>query len=150
MTAIACPYCGAMMNAPIKFCVSCGRAVGSAEIRKFGGLKMLMRGGITKRLNDTSSSRSYDLSKKSYGWQRSMRHIMLNLSYILLGLFLYYCLVRFVFKVMPPNGSDSPLPSKAVPAPALVPSPAATAPVPEKTTAPAAASRGASGRRPRN
>ncbi len=99
MTVIACPYCGAMMNLPLRFCVSCGRPTTTAG--KFGGLKVITRGGATKRLDDSGSGQSFDRSKKSYRFQRLMRQILLNTSYVLIAVLLYYFTAQFVLKEFP-------------------------------------------------
>jgi hypothetical protein len=98
MTAVSCPYCGAAMNSPLKFCVSCGRATTKAGGTKLGGLKRLMRGAVTKRLDDNISVSNFDRSKKSYRVQRGMRQLLLNLSFLLVIVLVYYFAVRFILK----------------------------------------------------
>lgn len=98
MTAISCPYCGAAMNLPLKFCVSCGRATTKQGGTKLGGLKRLMRGAVTKRLDDNMTVSKFDRSKKSYRFQRGIRQLLLNLSFILLIVLVYYFAVRFILK----------------------------------------------------
>lgn len=90
MPAISCPYCGATMNLPLKFCVSCGRAISEEEIQKHGGLKNMQGGGNTKRLDDHPGPSSFDRAKRSYGIERGLRSFFMNFSYLLLFLIIFY------------------------------------------------------------
>jgi len=106
MTVISCPYCGANMNLPLKFCLSCGRPVSSQDMKRFGGLKNVMKAGITRRLDETPNSSNYDLARKSYGLRRSLRTFAATLFYILLLVSLYYFAVRFILKQALPGNAD--------------------------------------------
>ena len=103
MSAVSCPYCGASINLPLRFCLTCGRSVSTAEMKKLGGLKTTMRAGVTKRLEDNISSASFDLSKKSYRIQRIVRHILQTAGYVMLMLLLYYVIVVFVWGTSVPD-----------------------------------------------
>ncbi len=64
------------MNLPLRFCVSCGRALSSKESGKLGGLKALLRAGVTKRLEDPPAAGNFDRAKRSYGFERSLRQLV--------------------------------------------------------------------------
>ncbi len=106
MTVISCPYCGSNMNLPLKFCLSCGRPVSSQDVKRFGGLKNVLKSGITRRLAETPSSAQFDLARKSYGVRRSLRTLAVTLFYILLLVSLYYFAVRFILKQALPGNAD--------------------------------------------
>jgi hypothetical protein len=93
MPAMSCPHCGATMNSSLKFCISCGRAISAEDAKKFGGIKSVMKSGVTKRLDDMLSASSFGKAKKSYGGQRFVRQFLLVLSVsilILLAVFVTY------------------------------------------------------------
>lgn len=106
MAAVSCPYCGATLNLPLKFCLSCGRPVSSQEAKKLGGLKSTMKAGVTKRLDETPSPSNFDLARKSYRVQRTLREFATTLFYILLLVSLYYFAVKFILKQALPGNAD--------------------------------------------
>jgi hypothetical protein len=106
MAAVSCPYCGATLNLPLKFCLSCGRPVSSQEAKKLGGLKSTMKAGVTKRLDETPSPSNFDLARKSYRIQRTLREFATTLCYILLLVSLYYFAVKFILKQALPGNAD--------------------------------------------
>src|SRR4029453_17453288 len=106
MTVIGCLFCGANMNLPLKFCLSCGRPVSSQDVKRFGGLKNIMKAGITKRLDETPNSSHFDLARKSYTLRRSLRSFAATLFYILLLVSLYYFSFRFILKQALPGNVD--------------------------------------------
>lgn len=103
------------MNAPLKFCLTCGRLISEADKKRFGGIKALGKGGVTKRLGEVLSPASFGLSKKSYGMQRSMREFLLQFS-LALGFifFVIFGLKYFLEHVLP-----TLVPKQAVPAPKI-------------------------------
>src|SRR5688572_12638765 len=98
MSATACPYCGSALSSTLKFCVSCGRSVGTGEQGRLGGRVTSPKAAITKRLDDDVNASSFGPSRKSYSFQRGMRHFLLNVSYGLVVVIAFYVLIRFVFK----------------------------------------------------
>lgn len=99
MPGMSCPHCGATMNSSLKFCISCGRAISAEDAKKFGGIKSVMKAGVTKRLDDMLSASSFGKAKKSYGGQRFMRQFLLMLS-----VFIVILLVAFAtYKLMVPK-----------------------------------------------
>lgn len=98
MPALSCPHCGATTSS-LKFCISCGRAISAEDAKKFGGIKSVMKAGVTKRLDDMLSASSFGLAKKSYGGQRFMRQFLLLLSVLILILLVVFV----VYKTMSPN-----------------------------------------------
>lgn len=90
MPAIECPYCGAIMNLPLKFCLSCGHAVSQTDLKKFGGIKTAMKGGVTKRLDENLSHSSFDRVKKSYFVVRSVREALYMFAIFLGSLLIFF------------------------------------------------------------
>lgn len=101
MSAIACPFCGAAMNKPLKFCLSCGRAVRDSDMRRMGGLKSSIKAGATKKLDDQPTSSNFDLARKSYGLQRSMRQLLGTACWIIVLILLFYFAWQFVARKAP-------------------------------------------------
>lgn len=111
MTVIHCPYCNATVNSPLKFCLACGRALSSTDLKKRGGLRGQIKAGITKRLSDTTTHASFRRAKKSYRLQRVLRQFLLNFSYLLIVVLLFYAAVKYVtseFIVNKPNKRTAP------------------------------------------
>lgn len=90
MPAIDCPYCGAIMNMPLKFCLACGHAVSETDLRKYGGIKTAMRGGVTKRLDENLSHSSFERVKKNYFIVRSVREALWMLAIFLGSLLIFF------------------------------------------------------------
>jgi len=86
------------MNLPLRFCVSCGRAVTSNHSSKLGGLRQIVRAGTTKKLEDNPNQSNFDLARKSYGVQRGLRQFFLTLTYILGTILLYLVVVSYCMK----------------------------------------------------
>ena len=100
MTNVQCPYCGATLSKRLKYCVSCQRAVSTAEIKKIG-FKIFLH---TREDSDVPSS--FALSKQSYAAHRQARTFFYTLSSILLLTIIYYSLMRFVLHVHLPGDID--------------------------------------------
>ncbi len=90
MTAIACPYCGAALNQPLKFCLACGRGVSKSDMKRLGGLKSSIKAGATKRLDEGPTSSNFDLARRDSGVQRNMRQILASLSYVMVIILVIY------------------------------------------------------------
>ncbi len=79
------------MNLPLRFCVSCGRALSGKESTKLGGLKQIIRAGITKRLDHANAGGHFDRSRRSYGFERALRQFVLAAGYVA-GIVMLYVL----------------------------------------------------------
>ncbi len=90
MPAIECPYCGAIMNLPLKFCLACGHAVSQTDLKKFGGIKTAMKGGVTKRLDENLSHSSFERAKKNYFVVRSVREALWMIAVFLGSLLIFF------------------------------------------------------------
>lgn len=90
MPAIECPYCGAIMNLPLKFCLACGHAVSQTDLKKFGGIKTAMKGGVTKRLDENLSHSSFERAKKNYFVVRSVREALYMIAVFLGSLLIFF------------------------------------------------------------
>jgi hypothetical protein len=97
MSSISCPFCGELMDSPLRFCVACGRAI-TAEDLKHAGLKL-------QQGRRADSSRS-DLSRKDFSAQRKVRSFMYTVSAILALLIGYYCVMKYVLHEHMPGNLD--------------------------------------------
>ncbi len=86
------------MNLPLKFCVSCGRTLSSKESSKLGGLKQVIRAGITKKLEDNQNSSNYGRARRSYGFEKGLRQFFLTLTYIVATILLYLVAISYCMK----------------------------------------------------
>jgi hypothetical protein len=86
------------MNLPLKFCVSCGRTLSSKESSKLGGLKQVIRAGITKKLEDNPTANNYGRARRSYGFEKGLRQFFLTLTYIVGTILLYLVAVSYCMK----------------------------------------------------
>jgi hypothetical protein len=102
---LACPFCGAMMEAPLRFCQECGRAVTPEDLAR-AGLKFNRPGAASESGPGVSSSRQFALSKKDHSGTRQMRGTMLSISMVLLILITYYSLMKFVIHQHMPGNLD--------------------------------------------
>ncbi len=104
MSAIQCPFCGASMSSPLKFCVSCGRAVSEADMAK-AGLR-IYKGPEGSRRGEGEGSVRFSVSKKSYGFHRQIRAWLWTSSTVLALLLVYYTTMRFVLHEHLPGNVD--------------------------------------------
>lgn len=86
------------MNLPLKFCVSCGRAISSQQSSKLGGLRQVIRASVTKRLDDSPNSSNFDRARRSYGLEKGLRQLFLTCTYILGTILLYLVAVSYCMK----------------------------------------------------
>lgn len=92
MPALQCPFCGAAMNPPIKFCVSCGRHVSSSDANRVG---LKLSTGSRQQVEDEERPES-KISKKSYSFHRHIRHFFFISSTFLMLALVYFFTMRFV------------------------------------------------------
>lgn len=104
MSATQCPFCGAATTSPIKFCVSCGRAVSEADLAK-AGLRIYKGPEAPKRAGGEGGVR-FNLSRKSYGLHRQIRAWLWTSSTVLALLLVYYTTMRFVLHEHLPGNVD--------------------------------------------
>lgn len=86
------------MNLPLKFCVSCGRAISASQSSKMGGLKQIIRAGVTKKLDDSPTSSNFDRARRSYGLEKGLRQLFLTATYIMGTILLYLLAVSYCMK----------------------------------------------------
>lgn len=94
MPSLQCPFCGAAMNPPIKFCVSCGRHVSQSDANRVG-LK-LNTGSSARAHADEEDRPNLRVSKKSYSFHRTIRHFFFISSTGLMLALVYFFTMRFV------------------------------------------------------
>ena len=98
MSSIACPFCGEMMESPLRFCVACGRAITADDLKRAG--LNLQQGKRTSEVSQTYS----DLSKKDFTFHRKARTLMNTMAAILLIFLGYYLTMKyFLHEHMPGN-----------------------------------------------
>src|SRR5262245_47478819 len=97
---LACPFCGAMMEAPLRFCQECGRAVTPEDMAR-AGLKLRGSGDGT-----VSSSRQFALAKRDHTGTRQVRSIMWSISWVLMLVILYYGIMKYVLHEHMPGNLD--------------------------------------------
>ncbi len=100
----SCPYCGAILNFGLKFCIVCGRHTTSNEISKLGGLKSGIRQqDLTRRLDDNLSSSDFEKARQSTKLRRHVRSLSEQLFYLLIGATLFFCAIRFTLQAYFPG-----------------------------------------------
>jgi hypothetical protein len=101
----SCPFCGTTLNFGLKFCVVCGRHTTSAEMTKLGGLKTgVKQAENTRRLEDSISSSDFERTrKKGLRFTRHIRSIGEQFLYVLIGVVLFFCSVRFTLQTWFPG-----------------------------------------------
>jgi hypothetical protein len=101
---LACPFCGAMMEAPLHFCQECGRAVTPDDLAR-AGLKLGARGGGESG-SGVSSSRQFALSKRDHSGTRQVRNFMWTMSIVLFLVLGYYSVMKYVLHEHMPGDFD--------------------------------------------
>lgn len=96
---LPCPFCGELMSSPIKFCVSCGRAITQDDMNR-AGLKM-----NSKRVGEGAGR--FALAKKEYSFHRQMRSTFLTVSAVLALVIGYYFTMHYVLHEPLPFGMDA-------------------------------------------
>lgn len=86
------------MNLPLKFCISCGRAITGKESGRMGGMKALSKGGVTKKLDDAKTTGDYDRARRSYGFEQAVRQFLRSFLYIGGFALLYFVAVAYVMQ----------------------------------------------------
>jgi hypothetical protein len=70
----------------------------SKESSKMGGLKQVVRGAITKKLDDSPSSSNFDRARRSVGFEKALRQFFLTTTYILGTILLYLVAISYCMK----------------------------------------------------
>jgi hypothetical protein len=101
----SCPFCGATLNFGLKFCVVCGRHTTHSEISKLSGLRGGIRqGDATRRLDEAMSASDFAKTRTKPGrLSRHIRSIGEQIFYVLIGLTLFFCAVRFTLSTYFPG-----------------------------------------------
>ena len=97
MSSISCPFCGEMMDSPLRFCVACGRAITADDLKR-AGLKL-----AGKR----EGGGRPEVAKRDYTFQRKMRSMMYSTSAVLILLIGYYVMMKYVLHEHMPGNIDT-------------------------------------------
>jgi hypothetical protein len=97
MSSITCPFCGEMMDSPLRFCVACGRAI-TAEDLKHAGLKL--------QQGRRSEANLGAVSRRDFSFQRKMRSFMYTISAVLALLIGYYFVMKYLLHEHMPGKLD--------------------------------------------
>lgn len=109
MSTIACPFCGAMLETPIRFCKECERPVTPDDLAH-AGLKLSRQNAHSgDGATSASSSRQFALSRKDHTAQRQMRSMFYTTSTVLALMIGYYCTMKYVLHEHMPGGLDTKL-----------------------------------------
>lgn len=120
MSTIACPFCGEIMNSPLKFCVSCGRAITQDDLNR-AGLKIQKGQETTGRLEH--SGKSFERAKRDHTSHRKVRSVMYTVSAVLMLVIGYYVIMKHVLHEALPGDMDVKL-QQFIANPTLPPLPA--------------------------
>jgi hypothetical protein len=99
-SSISCPFCGEIMESPLKFCAACGRAVTQEDLRH-AGLKLSQ-----SRKADARSSTTGSVSRRDFTVHRRMRSFMYTISAVLAVLIGYYFVMKHVLHEHMPGNLD--------------------------------------------
>ncbi|HEY9789622.1 MAG TPA: hypothetical protein V6D22_04430 [Candidatus Obscuribacterales bacterium] len=99
-SSIACPFCGEMMESPLKFCAACGRAVTQEDLRH-AGLKLSQ----SRKAADVRSTTG-SVSRRDFTVHRRMRSFMYTISAVLAVLIGYYFVMKHVLHEHMPGNLD--------------------------------------------
>lgn len=99
-----CPLCGATLNPGVKFCVVCGRRSASEESSKMGAIKSGVRhADMTRHIDSEDVEDIVRKGRKPLRF-RQVRSLWVQILYIVVGVALFFCAVRFVLeKMLPPH-----------------------------------------------
>lgn len=63
-----------------------------------GGLRQIIRAGVTKRLDENPKACNFDRARRSYRWEQSIRQLLLTATYILGTILLYFLAIAYCMK----------------------------------------------------
>ena len=98
MSSISCPFCGEMMDSPLRFCVACGRAITADDLK---------RAGLKLQQGKRSDGGRPDIAKRDYSFHRKMRNVMYSTSAVLLLLICYYVTMKYILHEHMPGNLDT-------------------------------------------
>jgi hypothetical protein len=96
MSITACPFCGEHMEAPLRFCVACGRATTADDLKR---VSLRLQG---KRSDGGRS----EISKRDFTFHRQLRSLMYSMSAMLALLIGYYFVMKYVLHEHMPGHFD--------------------------------------------
>jgi hypothetical protein len=97
MSSITCPFCGEVMDSPLRFCVGCGRAITQEDLKR-SGLKLAQ--------GKRGEGNRPDIAKRDYSAQRKVRSFMYTTSAVLALLIGYYVTMKYVLHEHIPGNLD--------------------------------------------
>lgn len=88
MSSIACPFCGTVLDSPLKLCLSCGRGITQEDLQH-AGLKLNKAGA-------NGVSGKFALAKKDHTMHRQMRSMLWTTTAVMVLVLGYWCTMRYV------------------------------------------------------
>jgi hypothetical protein len=95
--SIACPFCGELMETPLKFCVACGRAITSEDLK---------RAGLKLQSGKFKVDGRPGVARRDYTFHRKSRTLMYTISGVLTILISYYAVMKYVLHEHIPGNLD--------------------------------------------
>lgn len=104
-----CPFCGAKLNLGLNFCVGCGRQGADKPRGQMSGLRGGFRAAdITRRLDEIITVSRFRKSRKSHEVTKGARWFIVNGTFTVLAVALFYCAVQYSLSLMFPGKYKPP------------------------------------------
>ncbi len=104
-----CPYCGAKLNLGLNFCVGCGRQGADRPRGQMSGLRGGFRAAdITRRLDEIITVSRFRKSRKNHEVTKGARWFIVNGTFVLVAVALFYCAVQYSLSLMYPGKYKPP------------------------------------------
>ncbi|MCW5822611.1 MAG: hypothetical protein KIT34_07385 [Cyanobacteria bacterium TGS_CYA1] len=104
-----CPFCGAKLNLGLNFCVGCGRQGVDRPRGQMSGLRGGFRAAdITRRLDEIITVSRFRKSRKNIEVTKGARWFILNGTFALVAIALFYCAVQYSLSMLYPGKYKPP------------------------------------------
>lgn len=104
-----CPFCGAKLNLGLNFCVGCGRQGVDRPRGQMSGLRGGFRAAdITRRLDEIITVSRFRKSRKNHEVTKGARWFIVNGTFAVLAIALFYCAVQYSLSLMYPGKYKPP------------------------------------------
>ncbi len=104
-----CPFCGAKLNLGLNFCVGCGRQGADKPRGQMSGLRGGFRAAdITRRLDEIITVSRFRKSRKNHEVTKGARWFIVNGTFTLIALALFYAAVQYSLSLMYPGKYKPP------------------------------------------